>query len=68
MLQCSLCQMQLGYNMKQKKLVINIFEFVDELHELLNMKKLWMDVVLGEGVKCNGKYPLPWSHSHQIGQ
>jgi hypothetical protein len=60
--------MQLGYNMKQKKLVINIFEFVDELHELLNMKKLWMDVVLGEGVKCNGKYPSPWSHSHQIGQ
>jgi hypothetical protein len=55
MLQCSLFQMQLGYNMKRKNLVINIFEFVGELHELLNMQNLWMDVVLGERVKCNCK-------------
>lgn len=55
MLQCSLFQMQLGYNMKRKKLVSNIFEFVGELHELLNMQNLWTDVVLGERVKCNCK-------------
>ncbi len=60
--------MQLGYNMKCKKLVIDIFEFIGELHELLNMQNLWMDVVLGEGVKCNGKCSSPWSHSHQNGQ